>query len=137
LDIWSAVFGPVGEDGYFKPLFDKRTGVINPDVAKYWKEHYDLRYYLETHWKEVGPKLVGKLHVICGRMDDFSLNFGAYYTEEFLESTRDPYYGGTFTYGERGGHGYRPYSVSEMLRMMADHITRNVPPGTDTKGWKY
>ena len=26
LDIWSAVFGPVGDDGYFKPLFDKRTG---------------------------------------------------------------------------------------------------------------
>jgi len=133
LDIWSAVFGPVGEDGYFKPLFDKRTGAIDPDVAKYWKEHYDLRYYLETHWKEVGPKLVGKLHVICGRMDDFSLNFGAYFTEEFLETTRDPYYGGTFTYGERGGHGYRPYSVSEMMRIMANHITRNVPSGTDTK----
>ena len=35
LDIWSAVFGPVGKDGYFEPLFDKRTGVINPKVAEY------------------------------------------------------------------------------------------------------
>ena len=34
LDIWSAVFGPIGEDGYFKPLFDKRTGVIDPAVAR-------------------------------------------------------------------------------------------------------
>ena len=29
IDIWSAVFGPIGKDGYFEPLFDKRTGVIN------------------------------------------------------------------------------------------------------------
>ena len=26
IDIWSAVFGPLGNDGYVKPLFDKRTG---------------------------------------------------------------------------------------------------------------
>ena len=33
LDIWSAVYGPLGDDGYFKPLFDKRTGVLDPEVA--------------------------------------------------------------------------------------------------------
>ena len=33
IDIWSAVFGPIGKDGYFEPLFDKRTGVINKQVA--------------------------------------------------------------------------------------------------------
>ncbi|MGD8727007.1 MAG: alpha/beta hydrolase-fold protein, partial [Gemmatimonadales bacterium] len=26
LDIWAAVHGPIGEEGYFKPLYDKRTG---------------------------------------------------------------------------------------------------------------
>ena len=25
LDIWSAVFGPLGEDGYFEPLWNKKT----------------------------------------------------------------------------------------------------------------
>ncbi len=59
LDIWSAVFGPLGEDGYFEPLFDKRTGEMNPAVAQYWKDHYDLRYYLEKNWYTVGPKLTG------------------------------------------------------------------------------
>jgi hypothetical protein len=137
LDVWNSVFGPVGDDGYFKPLFDKRTGEIDSTVAQYWKDHYDLRFYLQTHWKEIGPKLVGKIHVICGRMDDFSLNFGAYFTEEFLESTTDPYYAGSFTYGERGGHGYRPYTTSQLLRIMAEHISQNAPPGTDTKRWKY
>ncbi|MDP6054920.1 MAG: alpha/beta hydrolase-fold protein, partial [Candidatus Latescibacteria bacterium] len=47
LDIWSAVHGPVGDDGYFKPLFNKRTGEIDAEVAQYWKENYDLRYHLE------------------------------------------------------------------------------------------
>jgi len=137
LDIWSAVFGPVGEEGYFKPLFNKRTGEIDPEVAQYWKENYDLRYYLETNWKEIGPKLVGKLHVIAGHMDSFYLNVGVYHTERFLESTRDPYYAGSFTYGARGGHGWRPYDSIHLLRMMAEHITKNAPPGADTQSWKY
>lgn len=137
LDIWSAVFGPVGDDGYFKPLFNKSTGEIDSTVALYWKEHFDLRNYLQTHWKEIGPRLVGKLHVFCGRMDDFSLNFGVYHTEEFLESTRDPYYAGSFTYGARGGHGWRPFTTAQLVRIMADHITQNAPPGSDVKSWKY
>jgi len=137
LDIWSAVFGPVGDDGYFKPLFNKSTGEIDSTVAVYWREHFDLRYYLQTHWKEIGPHLVGKLHVFCGRMDDFSLNFGVYHMEEFLESTRDPYYAGSFTYGARGGHGWRPFSDAQLLRVMAEHISQNAPPGSDVKSWKY
>ena len=137
LDIWSAVFGPVGEDGYFKPLFDKRTGTIDPTVAPYWKENYDLRHILERDWATLGPKLVGKLHVICGRMDNFFLNFGVYHMEDFLENTTDPYYAGSFTYGPRGGHGWRPYGYDHLLRLMADHITDNAPPGADTERWKY
>lgn len=127
LDIWSAVFGPVGEDGYFKPLFDKRTGAVDSTVAKYWLENYDLRHYLENNWSTVGPKLVGKLHVFCGRMDQFYLNIGVYHMEEFLESTTNPYYGGSFSYGDRGSHSWRPYGNDQLLRVMADHIVKNAP----------
>ncbi len=139
LDIWSAVFGPVGEDGYFKPLFDKRTGEIDPEVALYWKENYDIRHYLEANWESVGPKLTGKLHIIAGDMDNFYLNVGCYYLEEFLESTTDPYYEGSFTFGARGSHGYRPEELSglKLYRVMADHITENAPPGENTGSWKY
>ena len=41
-DIWEAVYSPVGEDGYPKRLWDKRTGVIDRQVAEFWREHYDL-----------------------------------------------------------------------------------------------
>jgi hypothetical protein len=136
LDIWSAVFGPVGDDGYFKPLFDKETGVIDHEVASFWRDNYDLRNILQSNWGELGPQLVGKLHVIAGDMDNFYLNVGVYHMQEFLETTTEPYYDGTFTFGARGGHGWRPYSSAELLRVMADHIAANAPPGTDTSGWR-
>jgi len=136
LDIWSAVFGPLGDDGYFKPLFDKETGEVDAAVAEYWRDNYDLRHILETNWEEIGPQLVGKLHVIAGDMDNFYLNVGAYHMQEFLESSEDPYYEGSFTFGARGGHGWRPYSSTELLRIMADHIRGNAPPGADTSGWQ-
>ena len=34
-DIWQAVFGPMGEDGYPQPIWDKRTGQIDRAVADY------------------------------------------------------------------------------------------------------
>ncbi|WP_083421819.1 alpha/beta hydrolase-fold protein [Arsenicibacter rosenii] len=129
LDIWSSVFGPVGSDGYFKPLFDKKTGVMDPSVAQYWKEHFDMRYYLEKNWATVGPKLVGKLNVICGRMDDFYLNVGVYHMEDFLTKTKNPAFEGSFTYGERGGHSWRPYSNAYLLKLMDAHIKARATKG--------
>lgn len=136
LDVWSSVFGPVGEDGYTKPLFDKATGAIDPEVAAYWKENYDLRHVMESRWAELGPKLVDKLHVICGEMDDFFLNIGVRYMEEFLMGPKNPYRTGTFTYGV-GGHGFRPMSSAELLQSMARHIVVHAPEGAKTDAWRY
>ena len=137
LDIWSAVHGPLGGDGYFKPLFDKYTGEIDPSVAEYWRENYDMRYILQRDWKTLGPKLVGKLHITVGQKDNYFLNWGVHYMEEFLENTTDPYYAGSVNYGGMGGHGYRPFGNDELLRIMAAHISRNAPPGTNTDAWNY
>jgi len=136
LDVWASVFGPVGEDGYTRPLFDKRTGEIDKETARYWKENYDLRHIMETRWETLGPLLVDKLHVFCGRMDNFYLNIGVQYMEEFLTGPGNIYKTGTFTYGP-GGHGWRPLSTAELLRRMAAHITAHAPEGADTKAWKY
>lgn len=137
LDIWSAVFGPVGEDGYFKPLFDKRTGKIDPEVAEYWKKNYDMRYYMETHWDKLAPKLVDKIHVFCGRMDHFYLNVGVYHMENFLKSLKNPFRVSSFMYGDKGGHGWHPFSTAELLKIMAEHITEHAPSDADPDSWKY
>ena len=88
IDIWSAVFGPIGKDGYFEPLFDKRTGVINKQVAAYWKEHYDLLYYLQKNWSTVGPKLVDKLFFYTGDVDTYYLNNSTQRAREVDEDHR-------------------------------------------------
>ena len=100
-DIWQAVYSPVGADGYPAPIWDKLTGAIDPKVAAYWREHYDLRHILERDWKKLGPKLMGKIRIYCGDMDNYYLNNAVYLTEAFLESTKEPYYAGEVDYGDR------------------------------------
>jgi hypothetical protein len=140
LDIWQAAYGPIGEDGYPKPLWDKLTGKIDREVALYMRERCDLVYYLKQNWAEIGPKLVGKLHLITGDMDNYYLNEAVYEMEEFLESTKNPYYAGSFRYGRpRKTHGWSPFgrNTGGLEKEMAKHITKNAPPGEDTTKWKY
>jgi putative esterase len=138
LDIWSAVFGPVGKDGYFEPLFDKRTGAINRAVGEYWREHYDLLEYLKRNWSTVGPKIVDKIHVYTGTMDNFFLNNSTKELEEWMKTTTNPHYTGFFLYGDGKGHCWQgPESTPERLRQMAAHITRHKPEGMTTPWWIY
>jgi hypothetical protein len=130
LDAFFAVFGPVGDDGYPKPLFDHITGVIDTTVAQYYKEHFDLRYYMEKNWDWLGPKLVGKLHFICGDMDNFYLNQALYKMEEFLENTTEPYYEGSFIWGRPNkGHCWAPWGrdIEELYEIMYKYISQNEP----------
>lgn len=136
LDIWSAVFGPLGDDGYFKPLFDKRTGDIDPKVADYWKENFDLLHHLKTNWSSLGPKLFGKLHVYCGDMDNYYLNVAAKQLESWLKSTENPHYPGVFVWGDGKGHRFgREFSTeAERIRRMAEHVLANRPEA-EVHGW--
>jgi hypothetical protein len=151
-DIWQAVYSPAGQDGYPKPIFDKRTGVIDPKVAGYWKQNYDLSYILERDWKTLGPKLVGKIHVKVGDSDSYYLERAVRLLEKFLESTKEPgrgpYYGGSFEYGPRHPHCYSgDPSVSvriarltinqRFMPVMMEHMLKTAPPGADTKSWQY
>jgi len=133
--IWNAVFAPVAEDGYPKPLWDPVTGIIDKGAVQWAGERYDLRRYLEKNWPAVGPKLAGKIRVYCGRMDNFYLNEACYLLQESLEKLTDPPYGGEFRYGDRGGHGWSPFRGDELLRAMGAHVAKSAPGGkTD---WIY
>ena len=138
LDIWSAVFGPIGKNGYFEPLFDKRTGAINRHVAEYWRDHYDLLEYLKRNWSTVGPKLVDKVHVYTGTMDNFFLNNSTKELEQWLKTTQNPHYEGFFLYGDGKGHCWQgPETVAERLKQMAVHVARHKPEGMTTPWWQY
>jgi len=147
-DIWEAVYSPVGQDGYPKRIWNKRTGEIDPAVARYWRDHYDLRYILQRDWAKLGPKLAGKIHIYCGNMDNYYLNNAVYLMEEFLESTKNPYYAGEVDYECLAEHCWngdheRPNAISRLRYhvMYVDKILERIrvaaPEGADVTSWRY
>jgi len=147
-DIWQAVYSPMGNDGYPKPLWDKLTGEIDPKVAEYWKDNYDLKNILERDWDKIGNKLEGKIHLYCGDMDNYYLNNAVYLMEEFLESTTSPYYGGKVDYGDRAEHCWngdhnRPNAISRLrynqmfIKKAVKRIEKTAPKKADLTSWRY
>lgn len=138
LDIWSAVFGPLGKDGYFEPLFDKRTGVMNRQVADYWREHYDLLHDMQRNWPTLGPKLVDKLFIYTGDVDTYFLDNAVREMQAWMRTTENPHYEGYFLYGDGKPHCWSgPVTPAERLKEMAEHIMRHKPEGATTGWWSY
>jgi S-formylglutathione hydrolase FrmB len=73
IDTYDEVFSRTGPNGKPLPLFDHATGTIDPTVAAYWEEHYDITHLLQERWDVLGPELRGKLHVFVGAQDTFHL----------------------------------------------------------------
>ena len=147
-DVWEAVFSPAADDGYPKPIWDKRTGVIDREVAAYWKENYDLTHILQRDWPRIGKDLEGKIHIYVGDMDNYYLNNAVYLTEGVLTAAKDPAYGGEVAYGDRAEHCWngdptRPNAVSRLRyhQMFApkivDRLLKTAPDGGDVKSWRY
>ena len=150
-DIWQAVYGPVGSDGYPQPIFDKETGAIDHKTAEYWREHFDLDAILQRDWLTLGPKLQGKLHLFVGSDDTYMLNNAVYLMEDFLKTTGTPGhgvpYGGEVQYGPRAEHCWNGdptlpnaysrlhYNTMYLPKVMA-RIAATAPAGADMS-WKY
>ena len=145
--IWQAVFSPVGSDGYPKPIWNPSTGEIDPQVAAYWKEHYDLRFILERDISSLGPKLAGKMHFAVGDMDTWYLNNAVHYMQEFIDSPRNPYRIADFEYSPNKAHCYMGGGdisnvesfgtlYQRIMPQIARHMTATAPSGADMS-WKY
>ncbi|MBL8189063.1 MAG: hypothetical protein JNK38_13715, partial [Acidobacteria bacterium] len=123
---WDAAYGPVGKDGYPRPIWDRLTGKIDREVALYMRDNgYDLRYNLEKNWSKIGNDLVGKIHVYCGDMDNYYLNLAVYHLEDFLKAAENPKSEAVFEYGRpMKPHGWQPFTNAELVRMMAARINK-------------
>jgi hypothetical protein len=146
-DAWEAVYSPVGDDGYPRRIFDKRTGRIDPAVAEHWREHYDLSHILARDWATLGPKLAGKLRVYMGNLDTFFLDGAARLAEERLAALR-PAHDIQFAYGARDGHCWsgdptRPNFETRLdvhgrfAPLLVERFLRTAPRGADRKSWRY
>jgi hypothetical protein len=147
-DIWQAVYGPVGKDGYPAPIFDKRSGAIDHEVAQYWHDHYDLTHIIQRDWARLGPDLAGKIHIYVGSADTYFLNDAVYLAQDVLEGLRNPPYGGEVAYGDRAEHCWNgdptlPNAYSRLhydffyLPKILDRISKTAPAGADLTSWRY
>jgi len=145
-DIWQAVYSPSGDDGYPKPIWDRETGKIDKDVANYWKENYDLSYIMKRDWDKIGKDLEGKIHIYCGDMDNYYLNNAVVLTEEFLESTTDPYYNGEVDYGDMAEHCWNgdhenPNHISRLryntmyIPKIKERLRKTAPKNNNLENW--
>lgn len=147
-DIWEAVFSPSDQDGYPKRIFDKYTGVIDPEVASYWKEHFDLTHIIQRDWPKIGDKLKGKIHIYVGDMDSYYLNNAVYTAEEALKKLQGPVCGCEVDYGDRAEHCWNgdhahPNYISRLryhqmyIRKWAEEVRSRAPKGADLRSWRY
>lgn len=139
LEAWEAAFGPVGDDGYPRPLWNKASGVIDPVVAAHWRDAgYDLGSYLQRNWQKIGSSLRGKIHVAVGDMDDYYFNLSVLKFQEVLVNLDKPCYGGSVIYGTPlKRHGWRPINNSQRVRTIVAHLENNAPAGFDCSSWHH
>jgi len=123
---WNALFGPVAKDGYPQPLWDPLTGDIDPQVARWMIERYDITYYLQQNWATVGTKLQGKLHFFTGRMDNWYIEQAIYLLESFFKETESPAYLPEFQYGTRAEHCWSPWEDSNDVGGLYREIHRSL-----------
>jgi hypothetical protein len=119
---WNAVFGPRGDDGQPKPLWQGKTGEIDRSVVEFWKQK-DLRFVLQSNWKTLAPKLAGKIHIYVGEGDDYFLN-NAVHLLDAAAKRFEPKFDGEIQFGPGAGHGYHP--VDE-VKLMAERFGKAGP----------
>jgi len=147
-DIWQAVFSPRGADGYPAPIWDKVSGDIDPKIAAYWRDHYDLTHIIQRDWSKLGTDLAGKIHIYVGSADTYYLNDAVYAAQDVLEGLKDPEYGGEVTYGDRAEHCWNgdpklPNAYSRLhynwmyLPKILARIEKTAPQGADVTSWRY
>jgi hypothetical protein len=146
-DVWQAVFSPAGADGYPAPIWDKRTGVVDPTVAAYWRDHYDLGHLLERDWARLAPLLRGKITINVGLADNFFLNDAVYRVDDFLKRATPPA-DAVVDYGPRDEHCWsgdhstfnavsRMTYVERFAPKLAQHWVKTAPRGADVTSWRY
>lgn len=147
-DIWEATYSPIDKEGYPKRIWDRKSGVIDKEVATYWKENYDLAYIMKRDWAINGKDWEHKIHLYCGDMDNYYLNNAVYLAEDILSETKAPHYNGEVDYGDRaehcwnGDHGNGNHiSRLRYHRMFIQKYVEKVgliaPEGADLKTWRY
>ena len=94
----------------------------------------------------IGKDLEGKINIYCGDMDNYYLNNAVVLTEEYLESTTNPYYNGEVDYGNMAEHCWNgdqenPNQISRLryntmyIPKIRDRLKKTAPKNNNLKNW--
>jgi pimeloyl-ACP methyl ester carboxylesterase len=128
LGSFEAVFSPRRSDGQPRKLWDRRTGAIDPEVARAW-EAYDIRLVLERNWPIIGPRLRGKIHVITGGTDTFYLEGATKLLKEALAKLQSDAVVEIIP-----GRDHSTVLDRELAKRLDREMTATVSPFLDPKG---
>ncbi|MBN8247817.1 MAG: esterase [Verrucomicrobia bacterium] len=114
---WNAAYSPRGRDGLPLPIWDPRTGRLDPAVADAWARH-DLRRHLETRWAQSGPALRGKIRIWMGDADTYFLDGAVRLFDGFLKGVHPPA-DARIEFSPGQPHGWEPRTWKQLLAEMA------------------
>lgn len=131
-DIWDAVFGVQGLNGYPLVPWDKVTGDIYPGAVEYWKK-MDLAEHITSNWDNelnLGEVLKDRLFFNVGLQDSYFLNEGVAQFQSRVEEKGGAGWA-NFTYIATQGHGgiYNLMDVWDFLELLETWVQDHAPDG--------
>ncbi|KAJ4404791.1 hypothetical protein N0V82_010439 [Gnomoniopsis sp. IMI 355080] len=131
-DVWDAVFGVQGLNGYPLVPWDKVTGEIYPGAVEYWKK-MDLAEHVTSNWDSelnLGEVLKERLYFYVGLQDNYFLNEGVAQFQSRVEAKGGPGWA-NFTYLAGQGHGgnYNLMDTWEFLDLVETWVQDHAPEG--------
>ncbi|TGJ81109.1 hypothetical protein E0Z10_g7662 [Xylaria hypoxylon] len=131
-DVWNAVFGIQGLNGYPLEPWDKVTGEIYPEAVEFWKE-MDLSNYIASNWdntKNLGEVLRGRIYIYVGTHDNYYLNEGVAEFEKNVNGLGGPNWANvTITPGQTHGGNYQRRQTWDYLELVSNWIQDHSPEG--------
>ncbi|KAI1346816.1 Alpha/Beta hydrolase protein [Xylaria sp. FL0043] len=131
-DVWNAVFGIQGLNGYPLEPWDKVTGEIYPESVEFWKP-MDLSNYISSNWdntKNLGEVLRGRIYIYVGTHDNYYLNGGVAEFEKNVNGLGGANWANvTITPGQTHGGNYQRRDTWNYLELVYSWVQDHSPQG--------
>ncbi|KAJ4331514.1 hypothetical protein N0V87_009095 [Didymella glomerata] len=131
-DVWNAVFGVQGYNGYPLEPWDKVTGEIYPEAVQYWKP-FDLSDYVVTNFnstRNLGAALAGRIFIYVGTWDNYFLNEGVMEFQKRTDAAGGAGWANvTILPGKPHGGNYRALNIWDYLELVEKWVQEHAPDG--------
>jgi S-formylglutathione hydrolase FrmB len=115
---FEAVFSPRGADGRARPIYDRETGTVFPDVAEFWKS-YDIQILLVDKLRTNAADLQEKIHIYAAEDDEVGLDESAKLLRDSVDEKKMPI---DVVIYPSGGHGVWRDEMRERIHRQMDAV---------------